>query len=298
MMPFGAAARRRSPQADMSTLATRLLAPFGVEVMDIDLRRARDAATIAAVRGTWQRNGIALFRGQQLAEADLVRFSACFGSLETHVRREYLSRQHPEVLLISNLRRDGRPIGILGDHEVGWHHDQSYLERPALGSLLYAVELPPTGGDTSFANLADAYDALPESMKRRLHGLRAVHSYAFFNGSWSEPASAEQRARTPEVTHPVVRTHPETGRRALYVDPGMTPVIEGLPAHESRALLDELFAWCTRPEFVYVHRWQPGDALLWDNASTMHRRGEFDPAHRRLMKRTTILAPPDRAVPA
>jgi taurine dioxygenase len=282
----------------MSSLATRPLAPFGIEVMDIDLRRAHDAATIAALRAAWQRNGVALFRGQALEEADLVRFSACFGHLEIHVRREYLSPQHPEVLLVSNVRRDGRVIGILGDHEVGWHHDQSYLERPALGSLLYAVELPPTGGDTCFANLADAYDALPERTKRRLHGLRAVHSYAFFNGTWSEPASAEQRARTPDVTHPVVRTHPETGRKALYVDPGMTPAIVGLPPDESQALLDELFAWCTRAEFVYEHRWKPGDALLWDNASTMHRRGEFDPAHRRLMKRTTILPPADRAVPA
>jgi taurine dioxygenase len=268
-----------------------------MQVDGVDLRQAQDTSTVARLRRIWADNGLLLFRGQVLDEADLVRFSGCFGELEIHVRREYLSREHPEVLLVSNVRQQGRPVGILGDHEVGWHHDQSYRHRPALGSLLYGVTLPPGGGETCFADLAGAYEALPESLKTRLQGLRAVHSYAFFNGTWSEPTSEQQRRDTPDVTHPVVRTHPETGRRALYVDPGMTPCIEGLPPQESRALLDELFAWCTRPEFVYEHRWRQGDALLWDNASTMHRRGEFDPQHERLMKRTTILPPADRAVP-
>ena len=163
--------------------------------------------------------------------------------------------------------------------------------------MLYAVTLPPAGGETCFCDLAGAYEALPETRRAELEGLRAVHSYAHFNGTWSEPTSDEQTRRTPDVTHPVVRTHPETGRKALYIDPGMTPMIEGLDSGHSRRLLDELFEWSTRREFIYEHRWQPGDALMWDNASTMHRRGEFDPAHQRLMKRTTILPPEDRAVP-
>jgi taurine dioxygenase len=274
------------------------LQPFGVEARGVDLRDEHDTSTIAALRRAWARSGVIVFRDQELQETDIVRFSSHFGELEIHVRAEYLSREHPEVLLVSNQKRDGEPVGILGDHEVGWHHDQSYLRRPALGSLLYAVTIPPAGGDTCFANLAMAYEGLAPEMKHRLEGLRAVHSYAFFNGTWSEPASEEQRRRTPDVDHPVVRTHPETGRRALYVDPGMTPAVVGLDAASGRALLDELFAWSTRPEFVYRHRWRAGDAIMWDNASTMHRRGAFDPAHERLMKRTTILAPAHCAVPA
>ncbi len=281
----------------MSSIEIRPLQPFGAEIRGIDLDTDHDAATIAAIRRAWAEHGVILFRGQRLDESDIVRFSARFGKLEIHVRREYLSRDHPELLLVSNVHDNGRPVGILGDHEVGWHHDQSYLPRPALGSLLYAVTLPAGGGNTCFADLAGAYEALPPAMKRRLEGLRAVHSYAYFNGTWSEPTSDAQARATPDVTHPVVRTHPETGRKALYVDPGMTPRICDLPEDESRALLDELFAWCTRPEFVYEHRWRPGDALMWDNASTMHRRGEFDPREQRLMKRTTILPPAERAVP-
>lgn len=280
-----------------TTYDVRSLEPFGAEIRGADLSNPFEAGEIAELRRIWMENGVVLFRDQNLEEADVVRFSRYFGKLEIHVRKEYLSKDNPELLIVSNLKRSGRPIGILSDHEVGWHHDQSYLEKPALGSLLYAVTIPPSGGNTAFANLALAYESLPEDKQSRLDGLRAVHSYAYFNGQWSEPASGEQKQRTPDVTHPLVRTHPETGRKAIYADPGMTPLIDGLPNEESRALLDELFEWCTRSDFVYEHRWRVGDAIMWDNASTMHRRGEFDPSAERLMKRTTILPPPDRAVP-
>ena len=134
-------------------------------------------------------------------------------------------------------------------------------------------------------------------MKARLDGLCAVHSYEYFNGTWSVPINETQANRTPPVLQPVVRTHPITGRKAIYVDPAMVPLIEGLPEDESRDLLDELFNWIIRPEFVYRHQWKPGDAILWDNASTMHRRDAFDPASTRLMKRTTIRPRPGLAVP-
>ena len=138
---------------------------------------------------------------------------------------------------------------------------QQRRERPALGSMLYAVTLPPAGGETCFCDLAGAYEALPETRRAELEGLRAVHSYAHFNGTWSEPTSDEQTRRTPDVTHPVVRTHPETGRKALYIDPGMTPMIEGLDSGHSRRLLDELFEWSTRREFMSIIGAQRGSVL-------------------------------------
>jgi len=281
----------------MSAFDVHRLTPFGYCVQGIDLAANLDPQTIDRLRDLWAEQGLLLFREQALDEASLVNFSRRFGELEVHGRKEYLSREHPEILIVSNVREGDRSIGILGDHEVGWHHDQIYQKRPALGSLLYGVELPPSGGNTSFANLALAYEALSEPMQRRLEGLRAVQSYTFFNGTWSEPTSEEQRRQTPDVTHPVVRRHPHTGRKALYIDPGMTPKIVGLAEDDSRALLDQLFAWCTRADFVYDHHWRLGDTLMWDNASTMHRRGEFDPNARRIMKRTTILPPADKAIP-
>ncbi len=281
------------------TLRTRpLTLGFGVEISGIDMADSSlDAAIVAEVARLWYDNGVVLFRDQTVGEADVVRFSRQFGELEIHVREEYLDPDYPELLTVSNVTRQGAAIGILGDHEVGWHHDQIYQHKPAVGSLLCAFKIPPSGGETCFANLAVAYEALPEAMRQRLAPLKARQSYSYFNSQWSEPTNEEQTNRTPDVLHPVVRTHPVTGRKALYVDPAMTAAIDSLDEAESRALLDELFAWIVRPEFVYEHQWRLGDAIMWDNASTMHRRGEFDPAAERIMKRTTIMPPPDRAVP-
>lgn len=272
-------------------------ATLGAEVQGIDLARDPDPRSIAAVRDLWARHQLLLFRDQQLEEADLVRFSRALGELEIHVRREYLSPDNPEILYVSNIVEDGRRIGILSDAEVGWHYDQIYLPRPAMGSLLYAVKLPREGGQTSFADMAAAYDALPEEVKAKLEGRRAVQSYEAFNNRYSTPTNEQQKRRTPDLDHPVVRRHPDTGRKGLYICPGMTTRILGLDASQSDELLSFLFDWCVRPEFVYTHHWRHGDALLWNNISTMHRREPFDSNEQRLMKRTTILAPEDRAVP-
>lgn len=278
-------------------METRPLENFGVEVIGIDLARDHDAATVDALRWLWADHGLLLFRDQSLEERDIVDFSGLFGDLEIHVREEYLSPDHPELLIVSNLKKNGEPIGILSDHEVGWHHDQIYRERPAVGSLLYSVKIPTSGGNTSFCNQAAAYAALPDDRKSALEGLRAMHSYAYFNKQWSEPTNDKQTAMTPDITHPLIRTHPITGQKAIYADPGLTIGIEGAPEDESTALLQELYDWCLQPQFMYDHEWRLGDALMWDNASTMHRRGDFDPAAERLMKRTTILPPADLAVP-
>ena len=181
--------------------------------------------------------------------------------------------------------------------EVGWHYDQIYLPRPALGSFLYGVVLPGSGGETSFADTAAVYEALSPALRRAIDGRRAVQSYEAFNRAYSVPTDDTQKQRTPDLDHPLVRIHPYTGRRSVYACPGMTTQIIGLPDDESRAVLDELFAFSVRPEFVYTHHWRLGDGILWDNARTMHQRGSFPSGAERLMKRTTILPPPDLAVP-
>ena len=280
------------------TITTRpLTRTFGAEVSGVDLASPLDAATAKTLRELWLKHELLLFRDQKLDEAQQVAFSRHFGPLEIHLRREYLSPENPEILYVSNVKKDGRPIGILSDTEVGWHYDQIYLPRPAVGSMLYSVIIPPDRGATSFADMTAAYEALPAATKARIEGRKAVQSYEAFNRSYSVPTNDEQRKKTPDIEHPLVRTHPTTGRKALYVCPGMTIRIAGLPEAESAELLAELFAWSVRPEFVYTHTWRLGDALMWDNACTMHRREPFDTAQQRLMKRTTILADQAVAVP-
>ena len=160
-----------------------------------------------------------------------------------------------------------------------------------------ADTLPPEGGNTEFADMCAAWDALPEETQTRLDGCLANQSYEAFNKAYSVPTNKKQKALSPDIQHPIVRTHPVTHRKALYLCPGMTTEIVGWDPEKSAEMLEFLFDWTTRPEFVYSHSWQSGDALMWDNACTMHRRDPFDPKHARLMKRTTILPPADLAVP-
>jgi taurine dioxygenase len=281
----------------MATVLRSLTPGFGAEIGEVLIEAEAAEETVYAVRALWHRHSLLLFRDQSPGERDLVEFSRKLGPLEIHVRTEFLDPAFPELLQISNIRQNGRSIGILSDSEVGWHYDQIYLQKPALGSLLCAFRIPPTGGNTWFADMSAAFEALPAETRERLDGLTAVQSYEAFNRVYSVPTSEEQRRRTPDIEHPLVRTHPFTGRKALYLCPGMTTRIVGLPEAESREILDELFAWTVRPEFVYEHVWRPGDCLMWDNACTMHRRDPFDPTETRLMKRTTILPPEELAVP-
>lgn len=272
-------------------------ATFGAEILDFLISSGASTEDSTAIKTLWAEHKLLLFRHQTLDESTLVNFSQLFGALEIHVRTEYLSPNHPEILYVSNIKKNGQKVGILADTEVGWHYDQIYLPRPAVGSLLMAYTLPPEGGNTEFADMTTAYEELPESVKKRLHNARAVQSYEAFNRAYSVPTNKEQKKKSPDIEHPIVRTHPITGRRALYLCPGMTTEIVGWDPGESRAMLDYLFEWSIQPRYVYSHVWQPGDALLWDNACTMHRRDPFDQNHERLMKRTTILPPQELAVP-
>jgi taurine dioxygenase len=259
-----------------------------------------DDRTIDQLRALWAHHPVLVFRRQALSERELARLSAHFGPLERVVRTEWASPVVPEIGLISNLK-DGqaKPIGGLGDGELQWHSDQSYMMKPATGAALYAVELPPEGGTTSWVDLAAAYAALPGRLKRPVDGRQAVFSYvkrlAGYQGV-DRSISAEAKRKTPPVLHPLVHSHPVTGRKTLYLDSTTTVGIAGMDAASGAALLDEIYCFATRPEFVYRHAWQVGDVVMWDNGATMHRREPFDPAARRLMKRTTIFLSRERHI--
>jgi taurine dioxygenase len=271
---------------------------FVAEVHGIDLAQPHEESTIQEIRDALNHHSVLVFRNQTLDPEQQIAFRLRFGDLEIHVVKQYLMPEHPEILVLSNVGAYGaKPTANGGAY---WHSDISYRERPPLGSVLHGVEVPPTGGNTEFADMFGTYDALPDSRKQQLQGLRATHSYAerfrsmrqvdrSHKGENKFEVDPDKLAKeVPPVSHPVVRTHPETGRKALYVNEGFTLGIEGLPEQESRALLDELNRHATVERFVYSHRWQDGDVVFWDNRSTMHRATDYDPGYRRTMRRTTI----------
>jgi taurine dioxygenase len=274
-------------QAAALPLATRPLSPaLGIEVMGVDLRRPIDATLLAQLREAWHEGLVILLRDQQLSEEDQVRFAECFGPLGRTIN-VHNTGKHPAVMLISNIRKDGKPIGALPDGEMQFHTDQCYVERPAAATMLYAIEVPRVGGNTLFANAYAAYETLPAEIKRRIDGKKALNAYDYDNASTRR--GTKLREGVPHYAHPVVRTHPATGRKALYVNRLMTLAIEGLPERESEELLDYLFAHQEQPRFVYEHVWRVGDILMWDNRCTLHARTDFSPTERRLMRRVTIL---------
>ena len=273
---------------------------FAREVVGLRLWEPQDARTIDELRALWAYHPVLVFRRQALSEDELAEFSARLGPLERTVRTDWASPVRPEVTLISNLKDgQGRSIGGLGDGEIQWHSDQSYMVGPATGAMLYALELPAQGGTTSWVDLSAAYAGLADGLKNAIDGRRAIFSYvkrlAGYKGA-DRVISEEAKRKTPPVLHPLVNTHPVTGKKALYLDETTTIGIDGMDEVSGMALLDEIYASATRPEFVYRHEWQVGDAVLWDNAFTMHRREPFDPEARRLMKRTTMFLPRDRHI--
>lgn len=271
---------------------------FAVEVQGVTLDDVETEGVQRRLQYLWLKHQVLVFHGLDTHdEKRLIGLSKVFGRLEIHSRHEFLSPTVPELLYISNIKEGDRKIGVLGDGEAGWHTDQTYRPTPALGSLLAGHIVPPEGADTSFADMYAAYDDLPASLKKSLEGLRAVHSYEYFNQQYSEPANDSQRKDGTEQTHPVVRTHPITGRKALYAPKCVVPYIVGMSRQDSQELLQELHERSFRPELVYRHKWRVGDGVLWDNACVMHRRESWDPQHQRLMKRTTIRPPEDLALP-
>lgn len=268
-------------------------APCGAEVIGLDLSRPLAEADFARIHRAHLDHHVLVFRDMAITPDQQVAFSRRFGPLQRHVLSSFALPGHPEVLVISNIKEGGKPIG-LGDAGAYWHSDLSYLPRPSLGSMLHAQELPAQGGDTLFANQHRAWDDLPAALRHAVEGRRAEHWYLCKyaelqrRNPWRPDLTQAQVDAVPPVAQPIVRTHPETGRQALFVSEHFTTRVLDMPEDESRALLHELFAHSTRDALVYRHRWQPGDMVFWDNRSLMHLAGGTPDHLRRRLNRTTI----------
>jgi taurine dioxygenase len=272
-------------------------AALGAEI-GVDLSRPIDDATFAEIEAAFHDNIVVYFRNQDLSNERHIEFSRRFGQLEIHIVKKYLLPGHPEILLVSNVKNEaGEHIG-LADAGFTWHSDVSYRQFPSRCSLLYAKEVPHAAdgtvlGDTVFANCIAAFAALPAAMQRRLDGLKAIHRYSSRRRVANSPRPKLTQAQldeTPDVAHPIVRTHPFTGRKALYITAGECIGIEGMPEDEAVDLIAELDPHCVKPEFLYRHRWQVGDLVMWDNASAMHLAiCDYALPERRLMHRTTVI---------
>lgn len=264
---------------------------IGAEVVGLDLSVPLSRGTAELLNDALVRHQVLVFRDQDLTPESQIAFSRHFGELEPHVLDQFNLKAHPEILVITNLEEEGRPLGL---RRAGWswHSDISYKAEPSLGAALYARQVPPEGGDTLFASCAAAYEALDAGERAQLATLRGVHDYVWHvktNLSHLPPMTAEQAAQVPPVIHPLIRTHPVSGRKGLYVSKGILKQIDGWEYAESRELIERLTDHLTQDRFVYRHRWRVGDLLLWDNRSTIHRATPFDEARfGRLMHRTTI----------
>jgi taurine dioxygenase len=262
-----------------------LSSALGAEIKGIDLRNPIDASLKQKFLDIWHRHLVVLLRNQVLDEDDQVRFAETFGTPARNSSGRTFSTKHPCVMLVSNIREDGKPIGALPDGEMHFHTDQCHQAIPAKATVLYAIEVPSKGGDTLFANAYTAYETLPDEIKQRLAGRRALNAYT----SDSTLRSASYEDATASCWHPIVRTHPVTGRKALYANRLMTREIEGLSRQESDALLSMIFDHQEQPRFVYEHVWRVGDILMWDNRCTLHARTDFSAGERRLLRRVAIL---------
>lgn len=286
----------------MSVADTIEVVPFdaaiGAEIRGVDISKPIDPKTFAVIDAAYDRHTVLVFRNQKLTPEQHIAFGRYFGPLEIHVLKRYLLENHPEILVVSNIvKEDGEFIG-LPDAGQTWHTDTSYRERPSRGSILYALEIPRDEhgnaiGDTLFAGTGPAYDALPEAVKQKLAGRKAIHSYKLRKRPTTGPRRAQLSQatinETPDIAHPAVRTHPNTGRKALYVFEGECIGIEGLPEDEGRELIAELTQHCIQPQFIYRHKWQVGDVVMWDNAASLHLAiADYKLPQRRLLHRVTV----------
>lgn len=268
----------------MGLAITKLHDHVGAEVCGVDLARPLDDDTFAAIEDAFYQNSVLVFRDQDLPPERHIAFSRRFGPLKVHILTQYQLEGHPEILLLSNKTDDnGKPVGLV---EAGryWHTDVSFTELPSMGSFLYAVEIPPEGGDTMFASQFAAYDALPDNWKSRLDGLTALHG---LTKKTAPKFTDAQLALVKGVEHPLIRTHPKTGRKALYAGVFVLKVL-GVDELEFDEILAFLRGHWAQDDFIYRHRWQVGDLVMWDNRSVLHHATPFDQQYIRHMHRTTV----------
>jgi taurine dioxygenase len=288
MMPHNQAVTEAAGKLTVTPLGGAL----GAVVGGADLREV-DEPTFAAIHRAWLDHLVLLFRGQHLNDDELVAFSRRLGDLDLAPIQETGRRfveGHPEIYIVSNVIENGMPIGSLGAGDLVWHTDMSYQEDPPKASILYAIEVPSGGGNTGFVNMYRAYDGLPVGLRSRLAGLQVKHDGTYNSGGYLRAGvtPTDDPRDAPGTLHPLVCTHPETGRRCLYLGRRRNAYIAGLTLGESEGLLDELWAEATRDELTWYNIWRVGDVVLWDNRCTMHRRDPFDPGARRVMHRTQI----------
>jgi taurine dioxygenase len=265
----------------------------GAEIRGVDLTRDLPDATIEAIRKAWDEHLVLVFRGQTITQEQQLRFAARFGELGNRKqapeplrdRAEGTQQIDPKVLLVTNIKVDGKPIGAFGDGDMWFHIDSGYSARPYRYTFLYALELPSTGGNTLFSNMYNAYDAVPPALKEKLAGKKALHIHEYKR---TEQADLTDISRAPHYFHPVFVTHPNTGRKSLFVDRLMTARIEGVSVEESADILEQLYEIGERPEFIFEHVWQLGDFLMWDNRCTIHARTYFPKEEKRLLRRCTV----------
>lgn len=281
-----------------STIGIKRLAPsLGAEVSGVDLTQPLAAASLDAIQTAWREHLVLRFRGQPLSDAQLLALTAQFGELDPPGPNPYgapFLPATPEINVISNVKDGGKPIGNLGDGEAIWHADMTYIDRPPKGAFLHALEIPPTGGDTFWANMILAFESLPANLRAAIRGRKAIHD-ATYNSAGTmrkgmQPVTDPREA--PGAHHPLVVVHPETNSAALFLGRRRNSYIVGLDLAESEALLDSLWAHASKPEFAFKQVWQLHDLILWDNRCTMHRRDSFDARTRRVMHRTQIKGTP------
>jgi len=277
---------------DHPPLEVTPIGAMGARISGIDISKPLDEPTRTALREAYLAHHLITLPEQHLEPEQLTAFGRIFGDLESHVLEAYHHPDTPLVMVLSNVKKNDKPIG-LADAGTYWHSDVSYKEHPSATTVLYSLEIPSQGGDTLFTNMRAAYEALPEATRTRLAGLRATHHYAQRYNRLAEenkiraPLNPKELEQTPPVSHPVVRTHPDTGAKSLFVNPGFTVHIEGLPDDESEALLQELFDHCLEDRFRFRYKWRVGDVVVWDNASVMHAAtsGELSPDQHRTLWR-------------
>lgn len=266
-------------------------AAVGAEIRGVDLAQPLDDATFAAIEHAYDQHGVIFFRDQRITPPQQVAFTRRFGEIAFNIFSERWSVPgSPEIVVVSNITEDGRPVGIRRAGE-NWHSDMCYTARPPRGTMLHALEVPTlfglSLGDTEFASAAAAWDALPEALRHRIEGRRAV--FDFTGRKRAFPPSQTEIERNPPVRHPIARTHPRTGRQCLYVMRDDCTGIEGMETEEAEALIAALADHIVKPGFIYRHQWRPGDVLMWDNCTVQHRAiQDYDMPQRRLMHRTTM----------